>query len=86
MNNVYRLTTKISVILYLHAVSFFPVKSSWLKATKKNFYATWPFLTYDTVNKYLPVSTETSRAHIMQQQKNLRTTKVINRMVIIKTE
>ena len=36
LNNVYRLTTTSSVILYLHAVAFFPVKSTWLKAIKKN--------------------------------------------------
>ena len=80
LNNVYRLTTTSSVIMYLHAVAFFPVKSTWLKAIKKNFYATWPFLTYDAVNKYLPPSPITSRAHIRQEQKNLRSTKVANRV------
>ena len=40
LNNMYRLTTTSSVILYLHAVAFFPVKSTWLKAIKKNFNAT----------------------------------------------
>ena len=37
LNNVYILTTTISVILYLHAVAFFPVNSTWLKEIKNNF-------------------------------------------------
>lgn len=80
LNNMYRLTMTSSVILYLHTVAFFPVKSTWLKAIKNNFYTTWPFLTYKAVNKYLPASTVTSRAHTRQEQENLCTTKVANRV------
>lgn len=69
INNVYRLSTTSSVITYLHAAAFFPAKSTWLQAIKNDFFATWPFLTYVAVDKYLEPSKISSKAHIKQTRK-----------------
>ena len=50
INNIYHLSTTNSVIAYLHAAAFFPVKITWLKAIINKFIATWPFLIYTAVN------------------------------------
>ena len=36
---------------------FYPAKLTWLQEIAKGVFATWPFLTYNAVNKYLNPST-----------------------------
>ena len=55
IHSVFRLSTTSSAILYLHAAALFPVKTTWLRAIKNNFFSSWPFLTYAAVSKYLPL-------------------------------
>ena len=38
LNNIYRLSSKPSIITYLHAACGYPVKSTWLQAIKKGFF------------------------------------------------
>ena len=70
LNSVYRLSTTSRMISDLHAAAFFLIKSTCLEKFQKNFYATWSFLTYAAVKKYLSPYTTTSKAHIKQVQKN----------------
>ena len=74
---VFLLSTTSSAILYLHAAALFPVKSTWLKEIKNNFFSSWPFLTYAAVNKYLTPQVITSQAHMQQEQQNIRSTKTV---------
>ncbi len=59
----------------MHAVCGYPVKSTWLKALKAGNYIGWPMLTECNVNKYYPETSETSKGHMNQTRKNVRSTK-----------
>eukprot|EP00957_Ditylum_brightwellii_P177629 13530058-Ditylum_brightwellii.AAC.1 len=52
-NNVYKLTTKKDTIEFYHAACFSPIKSTWKKAVQAGFFATWPRLTPELIEKYL---------------------------------
>ena len=54
---------------------FFPVKSTWLAAILRGAFATWPYITYNAVQKYLLPSPITSKGHIKQTPTKLRSTK-----------
>ncbi len=59
----------------MHAVCGYPVKSTWLKAIKAGNYIGWPMLTECNVNKYYPETSETSKGHMNQTYKHVRSTK-----------
>ena len=75
LHSVFHLSSTSSVILYLHAAAFFPVKSTRLKAIKDNFFSSWSVLSYAAVNTYLPPQSITSQAHMIQEQQHLQSTK-----------
>ncbi len=47
----------------------------WLKAIKVGNYIGWPMITECNVNKYYPETSETSKGHMNQICKNVRSTK-----------
>ena len=59
---------------YLHAAAFSPVPATWIKAIQKGFFMSWPGLTAKAVAKHLPKSVATSKGHLDQTQKNIRST------------
>ena len=54
-----------------------PVPQTWIKAIRSNFFATWPGLTAELVQKNLKENIETSRGHIQSNRANVRSTKLL---------
>jgi hypothetical protein len=67
--------THAELIQYLHAACFSPVKSTFEKAIKKNFFKTWPGLTPQLVSKYLHLPPATTQGHLHQERQGLQSTK-----------
>jgi hypothetical protein len=63
------------LIQYLHAAAFSPVPSTWIAAIQREYYQSWPGLTAAAVRKHLPKSEATTKGHLDQTRKNLRSTK-----------
>ena len=75
VNNVFHTTTKAELIKYLHQAAFSPVKATWKKAIEKGHFATWPGITVEAVDKYLPRSSPaTDKGHMSRQQQGMRST------------
>ena len=75
-NNAYQMSSKEELIKYLHQCLLCPPKSTLLKAIRNNQLATWPGLTAEAVEKYLPTSCpSTDNGHMKRQQKGIRSTK-----------
>lgn len=68
-------TTKRDLVKFLHAACCSPVPSTWIKAIKKNHFATWPGLTAELVTKYLPPTIATAKGHLKQERQGLQSTK-----------
>ena len=70
------MTSKASLIQYLHQASFSPPKATLFKALHNNQFATWSGLTVKAVQKYLPDSSPaTDKGHMKQQEQGIRSTK-----------
>ena len=67
--------THADLVQYFHAACFSPVKSTFEKAIKKNFFNTWPGLTPQLVTKHLHTPTATTQGHLHQEQQNLQSKK-----------
>jgi hypothetical protein len=53
--NVLQLQTGIRrMVKYLHAAAFSPIKSTWMAAIVKGYYASWPGLTPSAVQNTIP--------------------------------
>ena len=63
INNVYELPDIKPTIRYLHGAAGFPGKETWLKATRKGNYLTWPLVTVKSVNNFSE-SKEMQKGHI----------------------
>eukprot|EP00804_Cyclotella_cryptica_P007374 CCRYP_002593-RA/>CCRYP_002593-RA protein AED:0.37 eAED:0.37 QI:0/-1/0/1/-1/1/1/0/316 len=74
-NSVYELPNTEQVITWYHASAGYPTKTTWLKAIKKGFYATWPLLTPKAVPRHFPESNETSKGHMHHIKSGIRSTK-----------
>ena len=59
----------------MHAVCRYPVKSTFIKATKSGNYIGRPIITEPNVEKYHPETTETPKGHMNQTRKNIRSNK-----------
>ena len=59
----------------MHAVCGYPVKSTWINATKSGNYIGWPMLNERNGEKYYPKTTKTPKGHLNQSRKNIRPTK-----------
>ena len=73
--NAYAMTSKESLIRYLHQCLFSPTKKTLVKAIENNQLTTWPGLTSDAVRKHLPDSSPaTDKGHMKRQRKGIRST------------
>ena len=70
------MTSKYSVVQYLHQAAFSPPKATLLKSVHNNQFVTWPGLTVKAVKKYLPDSSPaTDKGHMKRQKQGIRSTK-----------
>ena len=74
-NVITKLHPASELIQFLHAAAFSPCPSTWIKAVEKGFFSTWPGVTKEAINKFLPKSIHTSMGHLDQERKNLRSTR-----------
>ena len=73
VNNAFHTTTKAELIKYLHQAAFSPVKATWKKAIENGHFTTWPGLTPEAVEKYLPRhSPATDKGHMARQKQGVR--------------
>ena len=63
-NHVYETKSKQEFILFYHASCFSPTKRTFVEAIKRNAFASWPRLTAELVNKYLPKTEATIKGNI----------------------
>ena len=63
-------------IKYLHQCAFSPTTRLWIQAVKKGHFKTWPGVTVDVIQRYLPKSETTMLGHLDQQRKNIQSTKI----------
>ena len=74
-NHLYETKSKQDLILFYHAACFSPTKRTFVEAIKRNAFVSWPGLTDDLVNKYLPKTEATVKGHIRKQYKGTQSTK-----------
>ena len=60
-NHVYEKKSKQELTLFYHAACFSPTKHTFVGAIKINAFASWPGLTVELVNKYLPRTVSTKQ-------------------------
>ena len=72
--SVYECKSKGTHVDYHHASCWIPTKSGWLKAITKQLFTSWPGLSSDLVQKYLPKKQSTILGHLQQPRKGLRST------------
>ena len=63
------------LVLYLHAASGLPVRSTWIAAIRSGNYSSCPGLTYANDSKYCPNSNKTIKGHMNQSWQGFRSTK-----------
>jgi hypothetical protein len=74
--NAYTMTSKEALIKYLHQCLFSPPKRTLIKAINNNQFSTWPGLTANAVQRYLPDSSPaTDKGHMKRQKQGIRSTK-----------
>jgi hypothetical protein len=73
-NSAYEQKTKGALIDFLHRACFSPPISTWVQAIENNFFTTWPGLSAEAVQKFLPKSLATAKGHLKAAPKNLRST------------
>ena len=70
------MTSKESLIKFLHQSLFSPPKSTLIKALDNNQFPTWPGFTSAAVKKYLPESSPaTDKGHMKRHKQGIRSTK-----------
>ena len=71
-HNAYAMTSKSSLVQYLHQAAFSPPKATLLKSVNNNQFVTWPGLTVKAVKKYLPeLSPATDKCHMKRQKQGI---------------
>ena len=68
-NRVHETKYKQEQTLFYHATCFSPTKRTFVNAIKRNAFASWPGLTVELVNKYLPRTEATIKGNIRQKYK-----------------
>ena len=63
-------------IKHLHQCAFSPTTRTWIQAVKKGHFKTWPSVTVEAIQCYLPKSEATALGHLDQQRKNIQSTKL----------
>ena len=59
----------------MHTVHGYPVKSTWIKSIKAGNYIGWPMLTEHNAARYYQETNKTTKGHLNQSRKNVRSTK-----------
>ena len=73
---MYAMTSKASLIKYLHQAAFSPPKATLLKSLRNKQFATWPGLTVKAIQKYHPESSPaTDKGHMKRQKQGIKITK-----------
>ena len=85
-NSLYECSSKQNLAIFLHQACFSPPISTWIEAINQNLFATFPGLTVDLVNKYLPRSENTVKGHMNQTFKNKRSKKTSEKSTPIPSE
>ena len=75
-NHVYETKSKQELTLFYHAACFSPTKRTFVDAMKRNAFASWPGLTVEIVDKYLPRTEATIKRHIRQQYEGNQSTRI----------
>ena len=75
-NHVYEKKSKQELTLFYHVACFSPTKRTFVDAIKRNAFASWPGLTVELVNKYLPRTGATIKGHIRQKYKGKQSTRI----------
>ena len=75
-NQVYETKSKQDLTLFYYTACFSPTKLTFVGAIKRNAFASWPELTMELVNKYLPSTEATIKGHIIQQYKGTQSTRL----------
>ena len=72
--SAYECKSKSTLVDYHHASCRSPTQSGWGKSITKNFFTSWPGLSFDLVHKYLTKKQSTILGHLQQPRKGLRST------------
>ena len=72
--SVYEAKSKTDQSNFLHLACCSPCTSTMTTAIKSNFFSTWPGLTKQLVQKYLPKSEATAKWHIWKSSKGKQST------------
>ena len=72
MNALFSEKTQRDLVQWLHAAAFSPSISTFLEATERNFFVTWPNLTPQVIRWYLQPSLATAKGHLNQQRQRRR--------------
>ncbi|KAL7462118.1 hypothetical protein ACHAXS_005381 [Conticribra weissflogii] len=75
VNSAYTMTSKASLLCYLHQCAFSPTIVTWTKAIDNGQFISWPGLTSAAVRKYLPPSPANDKGHMKRTHQNIRSTK-----------
>eukprot|EP00536_Pseudo-nitzschia_multiseries_P015898 jgi/Psemu1/219480/e_gw1.977.8.1 len=62
------------LIQFYHAAAGYPTKEMWIRAIKRGLFATWPGLTVQRVNRYLPLTEETTMGHLQMVRQGIQST------------
>ena len=62
-------------ILYFHAATGYPVRSTWLTAIGAGNFSSRPGLTLANATKYYPLATSTIMGNLVQKRQGVRSTK-----------
>ena len=78
--------TETNLAIFLHQACFSPSISTWVEDIKQFLFATFPGLTVDLFNKYLPKSEHTVKGHMCKTFKNKIGTKTSEKATTIPSE
>jgi hypothetical protein len=85
IKSAYQTTNIPALIKFLHATAFSPVTSTWKQAIKHGFFQSWPGLTTTAVNEHFPKLQATTKGHMDQTRKNVRSTQQHDNQPVIDT-
>ena len=68
LNYAHNIKSIKNLIQFYHCCCYSPVIFTWKAAIRKSYFATWPGLTCDDVDKYLDKSIATAKGHLRQTQ------------------
>ena len=75
-NNLMADRTKPDLAQCYHTTLFSPFNHSLVREIKNGYFATWPNLTIDLINKHLLPSMVTAKVHMNQKSKNIKSNQV----------